>query len=583
MYFMKNIRFTALFIFFFLMIVSATSGRMSDCDVQERGLPDSIVYRDNFESYRTKDEYAYDSTRNKTTKFHYLWNLSANNWEIDHEYEYAYDSLGHFTYYAYYDWNSTSDLRLGVYSYEYVYDENCNLTRFSSRHWNKIISKWEESSRYEYAYDSNGNRIRYEYYCRNAGIWSGQTKEKSLFDDSNRIRWHIHCDWDSLSGSWIDAYKSEYSYNQDGKLDESIDYIGKQSPEAWVKHVKYNYFDENSTRIIHNYTWNSMTNAWESAHKYESTNDVHGNQLSYTSYMWNVSSNKWIYGNKYEYTYPDAHTILCTGYEWDDSLTGAWVNRTKYASVFDENKRLISYLDFLWDKWVNDWVPNLKYSFAYNGQGKRILSALQIWDPVMTIWRNQQQSEYAYDGQGQLILSADYNWYLHSNQWAGKNKYEAEYDVNGRPLSVRNFTWDLIQNAWLAQTQSIYTYDKTYNRISEEKRYLGKGNSEAWILYETGTYYYPMTSQTNTIAGSIYQRTINIYPNPASKYMTVSLSGHTLTDISVLLFDANGHIVLEQNDARTHQPIILRNIHPGVYIYRIKADNQYYEGKLIVR
>jgi hypothetical protein len=566
----------------FLFVTTATvKGNPDYPEPSTLLLPDSIVYRDTTGQFVDK-------------------------------YEYAYNQSGNYTLHAYYKPDSTN-ARTGIYKYTYAYDDNNNLTQYTSYAWNPATADWEQDAQYTYAYDANGNRTLYEYCRRDDGKWTGKVKYTDTYDAGNRLLLHISCSWDDASASWTNTCKSEYSYYPDGSPDESVDYLRHPSLDDWTEYVKYKHIHGNETDTVYNYTWNPTANHWQIARKYEYTNDAGGKQTSYIHSVWNSSSNDWTCCDKYEYTYPHANAVQCTGYEHDTSA-GTWVSRTKYESTFDDSNRLLSHIYYSRMEDTHEWIPFIKHSFEYDEHGNLMTSTSETRDTTAMEWKNRHRSNSACDEQGNLTALSAYTWDSTSDQWQGEDRYEAVYDEDGHPLSVSGYAWDVENNRWTSlylleyehdddgsllsfsdyewnpagndryvRKQYQYIYDEEYKRISEEKRYFRHTAASGMLPYETGRYYYPPSFGLSTYDPGINPKTLRIYPNPASGYMTVSVPGVVAGDISVCLFDVNGHVALQQDAAQTNHPILLRDVRPGVYFYRIKMDNSYYRGTVIVK
>ena len=73
---------------------------------------------------------------------------------------------------------------------------------------------------------------------------------------------------------------------------------------------------------------------------------------------------------------------------------------------------------------------------------------------------------------------------------------------------------------------------------------------------------------------------IKVYPNPASDYFVVSTNGNALTNFQ--LFDVKGRLIEEIQFNEQHK-VSTKNLHKGVYYYRMKSGKFINSGKIIVQ
>jgi hypothetical protein len=73
---------------------------------------------------------------------------------------------------------------------------------------------------------------------------------------------------------------------------------------------------------------------------------------------------------------------------------------------------------------------------------------------------------------------------------------------------------------------------------------------------------------------------IKIYPNPASEYFVISTNANALTDFQ--LFDVKGRVIEEMKFNEQHR-VSTKNLHKGVYYYRMKSGKFVNSGKIIIQ
>jgi len=96
-------------------------------------------------------------------------------------------------------------------------------------------------------------------------------------------------------------------------------------------------------------------------------------------------------------------------------------------------------------------------------------------------------------------------------------------------------------------------------------------------------FYFAMDNISFGPAASIndtdFNNSINIYPNPTSKFITID----NLNNASITINDINGRVVLEEKNYSSNTKINLQNINKGIYFVKIENNNQVAIKKLIVK
>jgi len=83
----------------------------------------------------------------------------------------------------------------------------------------------------------------------------------------------------------------------------------------------------------------------------------------------------------------------------------------------------------------------------------------------------------------------------------------------------------------------------------------------------------------------IYQsiRQIKLQPNPFQKQTTLTISGSSIKEAQIVLYDALGKVVLQQDFSGNKVTIFSENLEAGMYFYQVKANQQLVgSGKIIL-
>ncbi len=111
------------------------------------------------------------------------------------------------------------------------------------------------------------------------------------------------------------------------------------------------------------------------------------------------------------------------------------------------------------------------------------------------------------------------------------------------------------------------------------------GGTRPFVFAERGVY--PLTT-TGIFSARKRLVDINVYPNPATDYISVELDVEKSSDITIVIYDITGSAVITRSEGNLQGfqniNIPLNGIHPGSYIIRILFDNDPVAiKKLIVR
>ncbi len=67
---------------------------------------------------------------------------------------------------------------------------------------------------------------------------------------------------------------------------------------------------------------------------------------------------------------------------------------------------------------------------------------------------------------------------------------------------------------------------------------------------------------------------INVFPNPASDYLSVEVITDKQKDLEIILFDLNGKIILQKLMTGNKQTVNMQNYSPATYILKVTEGNK---------
>lgn len=159
-------------------------------------------------------------------------------------------------------------------------------------------------------------------------------------------------------------FKSEYSYNLNGKLAYQIGY--ESINYQWVLTYKWEYVYDSNGMATSMLTYGFSMGAWNLANKQDYFYDSIGNITLWVSYNRDTENNNWIFKDKDVYYYDEnGHDTLQLGYKAysGGTLEDCYLN-DKYVAKYDSDGYVIS------EAWYrltqnNQWEGEYKYSYNF--------------------------------------------------------------------------------------------------------------------------------------------------------------------------------------------------------------------------
>jgi hypothetical protein len=137
------------------------------------------------------------------------------------------------------------------------------------------------------------------------------------------------------------------------------------------------------------------------------------------------------------------------------------------------------------------------------------------------------------------------------------------------------FTSDIVQNGFPSQIDTIISGGQLANTdvalSPGEIHIVWENSTTGTVKYQKGTY------ATTYLTEQSAKEDVSLYPNPASSLLHVKM--HNGGNITTVLFDINGHIVLPET-LSVNDVIPLGNLVSGFYTLMIKSENGIYFRKV---
>jgi hypothetical protein len=130
-----------------------------------------------------KTEYYYDSINNNRLEYHYFFDDTYNNWNLNE-----------------------------IYLYENSYDEFGNLKVEISSIFNFQTNVWNKKNKREFLYDTNGNLNQYFIYYWGSN-WNNSVKRDVFYDNKGIKNMILAYNWVASKNDWILSFKELYKWS----------------------------------------------------------------------------------------------------------------------------------------------------------------------------------------------------------------------------------------------------------------------------------------------------------------------------------------------------------------------------------
>jgi hypothetical protein len=132
------------------------------------------------------------------------------------------------------------------------------------------------------------------------------------------------------------------------------------------------------------------------------------------------------------------------------------------------------------------------------------------------------------------------------------------------------------ESEWTQETVSVTQGEHTFMWAYEKDQAVANGDDCAWIDQIT----FPPVDLSTGISQSTANTAIQIYPNPARDW--VSISGLNNQPTNVELINLKGQVVISHKAFAGHK-ISLAGMPEGVYFVRLQNQNYNVVRKLVIR
>lgn len=378
----------------------------------------------------------------------------------------------------------------------------------------------------------------------------------------------IFYQWNFLKNDWKQSKKSEYFYDENGKLKEVLLYIKDQILNSWILTEKSEYQYNLAGKVTQklSFSFDTENNVWTPNQKRQSIYNDNNYLVEYYQFYWNNSTNLWKGSRKITYDYNEQNKLIqYKDYDWDQDLND-WRNYEKaiytYSSVANEVEIRYYYLN----NSLADWILDFKIIRTYNSKNLISEQISAIWLENLNEWAYWEKSVFSFDSLDNKIEEKIYELDSLSDGWIHLYSLMNDYIYgnNGKILQDSGYYYSGENQNWviLGLKKKNYAYDDHENMI--EYIVCNREHTQGWVKEEKQQYYYSKHNvSTNNISGD--GKSVVCFPNPAVDFINVNLT----EDAKIQIFDLSGNLMLDC--VQKNGSIEISKLPSGLYLLHIKT------------
>ena len=324
----------------------------------------------------------------------------------------------------------------------------------STGNWNKdykSVITYEKNKKIEETYMAEENRwtgyMKYEsentdnsetfiiYNFKNKK-WNPFSKTYTLLNEDKKNNIIETYNWDINKQKWDLESKSVYTYNQEGKLEETVDY---KKENNWIADQKLKYYTDNKGNQVYSNLF-FQNGKWIEQDKTISEIDKVNNKKVAITQQLSKETKQLENTRRFIQTYKNDMIEQEVQYSWDKDEK-KWYKNYEQNYFYNKNKKLIRQQAFF-----NDGSGvQFTYKFDKNGNNVEILT--ENLNTKTKLWKLHEKIEYLYD----LSITKD--------KVIDRGNINDEKEDSANPiLEKRYYLYD--GKKWILAEKTKYLYDK---------------------------------------------------------------------------------------------------------------------------
>ena len=324
----------------------------------------------------------------------------------------------------------------------------------STGNWNKdykSVIAYEKNKKIEETYMAEENRwtgyMKYEsentdnsetfiiYNFKNKK-WNPFSKTYTLLNEDKKNNIIETYNWDINKQKWDLESKSVYTYNQEGKLEETVDY---KKENNWIADQKLKYYTDNKGNQVYSNLF-FQNGKWIEQDKTISEIDKVNNKKVAITQQLNKETKQLENTRRFIQTYKNDMIEQEVQYSWDKDEK-KWYKNYEQNYFYNKNKKLIRQQAFF-----NDG-SGVQFTYKFDKNGNNIEILKENLNTKTKLWKLNEKIEYLYD----LSITKD--------KVIDRGNINDEKEDSANPiLEKRYYLYD--GKKWILAEKTKYLYDK---------------------------------------------------------------------------------------------------------------------------
>ena len=315
----------------------------------------------------------------------------------------------------------------------------------------KSVITYEKNKKIEETYMAEENRwtgyMKYEsentdnsetfiiYNFKNKK-WNPFSKTYTLLNEDKKNNIIETYNWDINKQKWDLESKSVYTYNQEGKLEETVDY---KKENNWIADQKLKYYTDNKGNQVYSNLF-FQNGKWIEQDKTISEIDKVNNKKVAITQQLNKETKQLENTRRFIQTYKNDMIGQEVQYSWDKDEK-KWYKNYEQNYFYNKNKKLIRQQAFFNDS------SGVQFTYKFDKNGNNVEILTENLNTKTKLWKLHEKIEYLYD----LSITKD--------KVIDRGNINDEKEDSANPiLEKRYYLYD--GKKWILAEKTKYLYDK---------------------------------------------------------------------------------------------------------------------------
>lgn len=351
--------------------------------------------------FGTKEIIQFDAEEKELSKEKFKYNISTGNWNKDYKSVTTYEK------------NKKIEET-------YMAEEN----------------KWTEYMKYEKE-NTNDSETYIIYNFKNKK-WNPSTKTYTLLNKNKKDNIIELYTWNKNNKKWELEAKTEYTYNQEGELEETVIY---KKEDNWVAKQKLKYYTDNKGNQIYSDLFLENGEWIEQDKTVTEFDKVNNKEVAITQQL-NKETKQLENTRRFIQTYKNDMVEQEVQYSWDKDEK-KWYKNYEQIYFYNENKKLIRQQAFF-----NDG-SGVQFTYKFDKNGNNIEILTENLNTKTKLWKNYEKTEYLYD------LSIEKDEVIDRGHIIDEKEEEDSVNLI---LEKKYYLYD--GKKWILTKKTKYLYDK---------------------------------------------------------------------------------------------------------------------------